>query len=205
MRLVGLTGKAGSGKSFIASNVLVPEGYIPLALAGPMKAELAGQGVIPGDEALGFKPKSPRTRSVLQIYGTELGRERFHEDVWCSTLEWWIGWFTEHDMDRFVITDVRFPNELRWLEMLGGVAIRVTGRGGLEGEAGEHISETALDEIPVDEVDNSEGRNWLALKGDVLSIVEEHYAAGEPGLDEEVDIEFAASYDKLLKETLESG
>lgn len=203
MQLIGLAGKAGSGKSYLAEQLLVPEGFLPLALAGPMKAELAGQGVIPGEEALGLTSKSARTRNILQTYGTELGRERYHEDVWCSTLEWWIGWFLSHAYERFVITDVRYPNELEWVRSLGGLVVRVVGRGGLEGDAAAHSSEVALDSFNLPELDNSEGRELIEIKQDLISLVSNHYRSHEPQLDEEYDEEFASSYEGRLRETLD--
>lgn len=175
MRIVGLAGQAGSGKTFLSREVLVGEGYLPLCLAGPMKARLTAEGVIPPNESTGRSDKSPRTRKILQIYGTELGRDRFHEDVWCSTLEWWIYWFMTHGHTRFSVGDVRYPNEVAWIHNLGGVVIRITGRGGLSGEAAEHISETSLDDLRLPELDNSPGRKMALVQEDLVKIIEDHY------------------------------
>ena len=176
MRIIGMSGKARSGKNYLAEQVLVKQdGYLPLALAGPMKSELAAEEVIPAEEAIGQVDKSPRTRKILQLWGTELGRERYYEDYWCVRMEWWISHFLDAGIDRFVITDIRFPNEVDWVRSMGGVVVRVTGRGGLEGEAAEHISETALDDLDLPEVDNSvDGLGKVSEE--LRAVFEQHYA-----------------------------
>lgn len=178
MRLIGLTGKAGSGKSYIAREVLAKRaGYIPLSLAGPMKAALAARGAIPAEEATGQIDKSDRTRRILQVYGTELGRDLYHEDVWVSEIEWWLAWFIqEAGIDNFVITDIRYPNEAEWVESLGGIVIRVTGRGGLPGSAADHPSETALDDHDFPTLDNSSDANTPVMAQELRRIIHKHYS-----------------------------
>lgn len=175
MKIVGLAGKAGSGKSYLADQILVPAGFLPLSLAGPMKSQLAAEGVIPADEATGRASKGPRTRRVLQVFGTELGRGRFYEDVWCVRLEWWLSWFLNHGITRFVVPDVRFQNEVLWIQDMSGLVLRVTGRGGLEGEAAEHPSETDLDGLDLPEIDNSPGRGLDDIRSEILTSITEHY------------------------------
>lgn len=174
MKIIGLAGKAGSGKSYIAKNILASSGYLPLALAGPMKSQLAAEGVIPVGEAIGLEDKSPRTRRILQLYGTELGRDRFYENIWCVRLEWWISWFLANGHDDFVVTDIRFPNEVEWIRDMHGLVVRVVGRGGLDGIAAEHDSETALDHLDLPELDNTPGRQAV-LSGHLMEMIQSHY------------------------------
>lgn len=182
MRVVGMCGKARSGKNYLAEQVLVPDDYLPLALAGPMKSELAAEEVIPAEEAIGQVDKSPRTRRILQLWGTELGRERYYEDYWCVRMEWWISHFLNAGFERFVITDIRFPNEVDWVKSMGGIVVRVTGRGGLSGEAAEHASETALDSVDLPEVDNSP-ENAGRVADQLRETIEQHYRDNpEPGV-----------------------
>ena len=48
-------------------------------------------------------------RDALQLIGTEVGREIFHNDFWLFKLE------QKLKMDiNYVITDVRFPNEIEF-------------------------------------------------------------------------------------------
>lgn len=51
-------------------------------------------------------------RRMLQLVGTELGRELIREDVWLRTLLYKIN---KYSPDLAVVTDVRFPNELNFI------------------------------------------------------------------------------------------
>jgi hypothetical protein len=65
-------------------------------------------------------------RRVLQLWGTEVGRRAFHDDIWiASTENRLIG--TDNSI---VISDCRFPNELTSIKKAGGTTIWVV-RGAL--------------------------------------------------------------------------
>jgi len=76
-------------------------------------------------------------RRLLQIVGTECGRQIIHPNIWVNSL------FQDDDNANWIITDVRFPNEANAIKERGGVLIRVN-RGLATGV--EHESETALDD-----------------------------------------------------------
>ena len=60
-------------------------------------------------------------RNMLQKMGTEAGRNVFGDDLWVQSLD------SRIDMTKNnVITDVRFPNEIKWIRSKGGFVIRVT-------------------------------------------------------------------------------
>jgi hypothetical protein len=63
-------------------------------------------------ERLG-KPITPRY--VLQQWGTEVIREGFHDDMWIASLENKL----RTSKDSIVITDCRFPNEIKVLKQRG--------------------------------------------------------------------------------------
>ena len=65
------------------------------------------------------KPFTPRL--ALQLMGTEAGRKVFHENFWVLSLEKKI--FNE--AGNFVVTDVRFKNEIDWVHQKGGILIEV--------------------------------------------------------------------------------
>lgn len=146
--VIGMSGKARSGKNYLAYHALVPLGYIPLSLAMPFKADALARFGLPIEEVLGEAGKSDETRHRLQQMGTEEGRNVYGEDIWIDTLTAWMRWFYDNSFRNFVITDVRFPNEAQWVQNWhGGRLVRVVGRGEAENaQAKEHISETALDE-----------------------------------------------------------
>ena len=60
-------------------------------------------------------------RWVLQYWGTEVCRKSFHDDIWIASLENKI----RNSKDHVVISDCRFPNEIKAIKSAGGVVIRV--------------------------------------------------------------------------------
>jgi hypothetical protein len=60
-------------------------------------------------------------RWVLQYWGTEVCRNGFHDDIWISSLENKL----RKTHDDIVISDVRFPNEIKAIKNAGGTVIRV--------------------------------------------------------------------------------
>lgn len=167
VQVVGLSGKARSGKNFLAQRVVRPMGFSPWALATPLKQEAVIRHNAPVDEVFGIGgiEKSLKVRKLLQVLGTEEGRDKYGEDVWLKFAELFMLMQYESGQDRFVIPDVRFPNEVQWVQSLGGKVYRINGRGGLAGDAAEHPSETALDDyVGFDKViDNAPGKEKHAL------------------------------------------
>lgn len=60
-------------------------------------------------------------RWVLQYWGTEVCRHGFHDDIWIASVENKMRKTT----DNIVISDVRFPNEIKAIHNAGGMVIRV--------------------------------------------------------------------------------
>jgi hypothetical protein len=60
-------------------------------------------------------------RHVLQVWGTEVARRGFHDDIWIASLENKLRKTT----DDVVISDCRFPNEIAAIRRAGGTVIRV--------------------------------------------------------------------------------
>ena len=61
-------------------------------------------------------------RYVLQVWGTEVARRGFHDDIWIASLENKL----RKTRDDVVISDCRFPNEIAAIRRAGGTVIRVT-------------------------------------------------------------------------------
>lgn len=145
--VIGISGKSGSGKNFLSLNVFEPRGYAPWALAWPLKVQVCGMGHSFEDV---FTVKPPVVREALQRIGTEEGRA-LREDIWVDQTRTWLR--VLHDnfgLTKFVITDIRFPNECRMIRELGGKLVRITHGFGLPYKLGNtpaalHASETALD------------------------------------------------------------
>jgi hypothetical protein len=58
---------------------------------------------------------------VLQWWGTEVCRKSFHDDIWIASLEHRL----QSTQDSIVISDCRFPNEIRAIKESGGQVIWV--------------------------------------------------------------------------------
>lgn len=124
MKLLGLTGPAGAGKSSFAAHLCRKYGFIELAFADPVYAMAAVVLDMHVDEframcanrsfketSLQFIDKSPR--QLLQTIGTEWGRNLIDSDLWVKLLALRIQTLTlSKNAPRFVvISDVRFENE----------------------------------------------------------------------------------------------
>jgi hypothetical protein len=60
-------------------------------------------------------------RWVLQYWGTEVCRRAFHDDIWIASLENKL----RNSKDDIVISDCRFPNEIKSIKDAGGIVVRV--------------------------------------------------------------------------------
>jgi len=120
-------------------------------------------------------------RKLLQLLGTEAGREIIHPNIWCNALfsdykEEWVDSgdsVAEEDVSKilkepnWIITDVRFPNEAQAIKDRGGIVIRVNrplgphnlkynDDGTTDFKGSLHPSETALDDWTFDyAIDNN--------------------------------------------------
>jgi hypothetical protein len=60
-------------------------------------------------------------RLVLQLWGTEVCRKNFHDDIWIASVENKL----RASKDNIVISDCRFPNEIKSIKQAGGRVIWV--------------------------------------------------------------------------------
>ena len=129
--IIGLYGNAGSGKNSVAQILNTFFGYKQLSFAGPLKRAC--------EILFGLSPEfyeqhrqlkeiphpywhlSPR--EIWQRFGTEAMRDTFGKDFWIILLSKAI----ENDTySHFVISDVRFENEIAYVLNSGGVIIHLT-------------------------------------------------------------------------------
>ncbi len=113
-------------------------------------------------------------RKLLQLLGTEAGRQIIHPNIWvnalfadyvcndcgqkeCPTDEEDTGQMVHYSFPNWIITDVRFPNEAKAIKDKGGIVIRIERPGGESHCGGQHDSETALDNYSFDYVIDNEG------------------------------------------------
>jgi len=60
-------------------------------------------------------------RWVLQYWGTDVLRKGFHDDIWIASLENKL----RNSQDNIVISDCRFPNEIKSIKAAGGIVVRI--------------------------------------------------------------------------------
>jgi dephospho-CoA kinase len=156
--IIGLSGYAQTGKDTVAEYLISNYGYRRVAFADPIREALYRLNpVVPVGEfqsthlaqavnGLGWeetKRISPETRRLLQVLGTEVGREMFGPDFWVNQ-----AMRNASKFDKIVLTDVRYPNEYRAIKNRDGVIIRIVKPGTTA--VNEHSSETALDNFSFD-------------------------------------------------------
>lgn len=160
--LIGLTGKARAGKDSVAFALSAVAGYKRVALADPLKEmalaidPLVGRRYHLTDvvEVEGWEgaKEVPEVRRFLQRLGTEGVRGTFGAGAWIALLAARI----EGTDNPVVVTDVRFPNEAKWVRDAGGVVWRIERPTSGAGGNADHASER-VDGIEVDVVIRNDG------------------------------------------------
>jgi hypothetical protein len=134
--LIGVVGFIGSGKGTVG-DILTEHGFHKDSFAKPLKDAVAmifgwSRELLEGDTDRSRtwreeidpywsekfnRPFTPR--EALQLMGTEAGRDVFHNDIWVISL---LNRVKGKDV---VVTDVRFQNEIKYIQDNGGIVIRV--------------------------------------------------------------------------------
>ena len=114
IEIIGLLGHQGVGKNYISEKILPTilskKNYVVLAFADHNKV---------------FGEKDFETRRLLQLCGTEEGRNKYGFDIWVKTMHNWIKVLSSRGVERFIISDVRFENEIEWIKSLVGIIIKI--------------------------------------------------------------------------------
>jgi len=79
-------------------------------------------------------------RLILQILGTECGRDLIHENIWVNATLGKINY-----NDNIIITDCRFPNEVYGIKKRNGILVRVVRPSKIS--TSTHPSETSLNDF----------------------------------------------------------
>ena len=136
--IIGLLGFINSGKGTVGDILSKDYGFVKESFAKPVKDATAAifgwdRELLEGETLASrtFREKedafwsekfnkSFTPRKALQLMGTEVGRDVFHPNLWVDALE------KRLDKNKdYVITDVRFPNEMKMIQGVGGKIIRV--------------------------------------------------------------------------------
>ena len=139
--IIGICGLIGSGKDTIADYLQNIHQFRRESFASTLKDAVAHVFGWPRDLLEGRTRESREWREqvdpwwserldmphltpryVLQVWGTEVARRSFHDDIWIASLENKL----RKTQDDVVISDCRFPNEISAIKRAGGTVIRVT-------------------------------------------------------------------------------
>jgi len=156
--MIGLVGKAKSGKSSVAKILVDEFGYEVFPMAGPIrKAIQSAFPFVTGYHLGGGKeeviPELGHTgRHMLQQMGHDWGRERIGLETWIKANEAHIK-NNNVDFRNVVVDDVRYDNECEWIKSHGGYIIGVDRPGLEDGQASwrDHPSEGGIKEDLIDE------------------------------------------------------
>ena len=162
MLIIGLSGKKQAGKSTAAAHIkkcLENKFNVSVEVVGfadKLKGIVLDCFVPPDwnweladleddDNKNRETPCGKTVRQLLQLVGTDWFREAF-SDCWVNALANTAHSLkTELDVGVLLVPDVRFRNELKYIQANGGLVIRFN-RAPF-GETDKHISETALDGV----------------------------------------------------------
>jgi hypothetical protein len=132
--IIGVCGLIGSGKGTVSDILVEEHGFKKISFADSLKDAVAAvfswdRELLEGDtdvsrmwretkdtwwaDRLGMPDLTPRL--ILQLWGTEVCRTGFHNDIWISSLERKL-----HSNTNYVIPDTRFPNEVDLIKKIGG-------------------------------------------------------------------------------------
>jgi len=137
--IIGITGTKGSGKDTFAKYLIEHFGFIRLAFADKLKE--ACQIIFGFSDDQIHDPRAKEIvdsywkhtpREILQIVGTELFRDKLSEslsdigqDIWIRSVDRQIKNMIANGKKRFVITDVRFPDELEYISRINGYTVKI--------------------------------------------------------------------------------
>lgn len=130
IEIYGFMGNLGEGKNYIAEEIFInklkeynDKPTIIMAFADHLKINGICFNNLDYDKV--FIKKDTETRKKLQEIGTELGRDNFGKDIWIKIVYNWMKVYASRGIKRFIITDVRFENEVEFIKHMKGTIIRV--------------------------------------------------------------------------------
>lgn len=192
MTVIGFCGYAQSGKD-TAAGFLTAHGYERLAFADALRDSVYLLNPIVRVSSIGnadceyervqdlvdrvgwdvAKVSYPEIRQLLQRMGTEVGRALYGESFWVDRVLTQMGRSTtsygeDVIVGNYVITDVRFPNEVEAVRSVGGKVVRIYREG--VGAVNSHVSDTGVDDLEIDAVVLNQG-SLDEFRQEVLKVV----------------------------------
>lgn len=162
--LIGLTGRQRSGKDTIGKHLINDHGFIRVAFADILKEACKiifgfSDEQVYGDDLKEVEDEywKHTPREILQRVGSELFRDKLSEvcenistDVWIRAVERKILNLIKKGHTKFVITDVRYQNELDFVKACNGISWKVTRPSLVNHGSADHQSEKSVDKFYCD-------------------------------------------------------
>ena len=164
MDLIGLVGRAGAGKTFLAKHLEAKYGYKRLSFANPLKQMLLNAGMCSAEELWG--EKTEQSRWLLQKIGTDIFRKQVDPKFWVR----WTAKLIDKEIKAghsVVLDDIRFPEEAALVRAYrkNGILVRLERGNYTDATAGTtHESECQVGDIECNHI-------ILALSGEVDKII----------------------------------
>ena len=140
-KIIGISGFIGSGKNTVGTILTEKYGFRKDSFASSLKDACAVMFDWPRELLEGETQESREWREqpdewwaqklnisnltprlALQLMGTDVMRNHFNENIWFLTME---NRIRKNPGQSVVISDVRFPNELKFVQDRGGIMIKV--------------------------------------------------------------------------------
>ena len=179
MIIIGIIGKAGSGKSTLSKYLVDNYDFTRVSFADPLKQICINAGMVTPEECYG-ENKTEHSRWVLQKVGTEIFRNQIDPNYWVEELHRTLHELLDDGLSRFVIDDLRFPNEANFVKSYPtGTTIRLIREDFLDSTAGTtHASESLQDTITPDYTITAESGDIQTLQDEMRIILIQRYNIG---------------------------
>lgn len=154
MKLIALSGKRRSGKTALGNVLKEKYGYHPISIAEPLKNMVSGDFELNWDQTDGVFKESPTQykdgdkfltpRDIMIKVGAFY--RSFDKDFWVKRLFEQIREVPQAQMWTYVVTDVRFKNEMEWMKRHKALKVRLERDEQFTGPNINDLSETDLDD-----------------------------------------------------------
>ena len=164
LQIIGITGKAGSGKDTVANYFIDSKNYIKLTFGGAVKDivqiitgwsrdMIEGQTVESRElrETVVHQNYNMNCRQLMQFVGTDLFRNNLDQNVWINIVNDKVkklildinsGTQTLKHVKGIIISDVRFDNEAQFIKSIGGTIVKINRNVAIE--SSNHQSERGI-------------------------------------------------------------
>lgn len=162
-KVLGLGGFKESGKDAFADG-LPPDKWVVIGMSDPLvravgvvnpylpdvQMYLADYWVEQEGDYARMKEQSPEYRRILQVFGTDFGRDMVDANIWVDMALDQIQRFRDKGLN-VAVTGIRFPNEIEAIRSIGGQLLWIE-RDGVDSTKDAHASENSVSKRDFDEV-----------------------------------------------------